>query len=166
MPQTLFGKIGLTLFILLWLAIPVTALVLGTGQARENWRIRSWMEVPCTFESAKVDGSGGDFRLAVRYAYEVDGLRHVGTRYSVSQGDRLAFKGLPKRTELLERYAPGTSGVCFVNPSDASQSVLVRESPLDKAVLLFLLIMCLVLCIGCGILYATWHRKAPVKTGA
>ncbi len=166
LPQTLFGKIGLTLFILLWLAIPVTALVLGTGQARENWRIRSWMEVPCTFESAKVDGSGGDFQLVVRYAYEVDGLRHVGTRYSVSQGDSLAFKGLRKRTELLERYAPGTSGVCFVHPSNASQSVLVRESPLDKAVLLFLLILCFMLCIGCGFLYATWHREAPANSNA
>ena len=165
-PQTLFGKIGLTLFILLWLALPVTALVLGTSQARENWRIRSWMELPCTFESAKVDGSGGDFHLAVRYAYEVDGLRHVGTRYSVSQGDRLSFKGLRKRTELLERYAPGASGVCFVNPSDASQSVLVRESPFDKRVLLGLFIMCLLLCIGCGLLYATWHRKSPVRSDA
>ena len=166
LPQTLFGKIGLTLFILLWLALPVTALVLGTGQARENWRIRSWMEVPCTFESATVAGSGGDFHLVVRYAYEVDGLRHVGTRYSVSQGDRLAFKGLRKRTELLERYVPGASGVCFVNPSDASQSVLVRESPFDKGVLLFLLILCLMLCIGCGFLYIIWHRKTPVKSRA
>lgn len=165
-PQTLFGKIGLTLFILLWLALPVTVLVLVTGQARENWRIRSWMELPCTFESAKVDGSGGDFHLAVRYAYEVDGLRHVGTRYSVSQGDRLAFKGLRKRTELLERYAPGATGVCFVHPSDASQSVLVRESLFDKGVLLFLLILCLMLCIGCGFLYITWHRKTPVKSRA
>ena len=26
-PQTLFGKIGLTIFILLWLALPVTVLV-------------------------------------------------------------------------------------------------------------------------------------------
>lgn len=54
--------------------------------------------MPCTFESVKVDGDGGDFHLRVRYAYEADGVRHVGTRYSVSQGGTFVFT-LPRRIE-------------------------------------------------------------------
>ncbi len=53
LPQSLFGKIGLTLFILVWLALPVTALVMASRNALENSRIKLWMEVPCTFEPKK-----------------------------------------------------------------------------------------------------------------
>ncbi len=166
LPTGLFGKIGLTLFILVWLAMPVGILVIASRNALENSRIKSWMEVPCTFESAKADGQGGDFRVAVRYAYEVDGVRHVGTRYSVSQGDDVVVDGVARRNELLDRYAEGASGTCFVNPSDATQSVLVRESPLSKALLFPFLAGGLFLCVGCGVLFATWRKKAPSKANA
>jgi hypothetical protein len=166
LPQSLFGKIGLTLFILVWLALPVTALVMASRNALENSRIKLWMEVPCTFESVKADGDDGRFRLSVRYAYEVDGVRHVGTRYSVSQGNDVTVDGIARRNELLDRYAEGASGTCFVNASDAAQSVLVRENTLSREMLVFFIMGGLFLCVGCGFLSLIWRKDGPSKSSA
>ena len=47
MPRSIGGKVFLTLFILVWMALPVFMLGMLVRQARKTMRARSWVETPC-----------------------------------------------------------------------------------------------------------------------
>ena len=160
LPQSIGGKVFLTLFLLVWMALPVFMLGMLVRQARNTIRARSWVEMPCRYVSADVRGANGEFWMSVRYEYEVDGVRHVGTRHSIGRED-FTIDGIAKRNECMERYAKGNAGTCFVNPADHSEAVLERDSLCGAvAGILFALIFP---CVGCGILGALWRPRRKTK---
>ena len=92
----------------------------------------NWREVPCVITSSQVeshsDGDGTTYSVAITYDYSVDGEKHIGTRYNFATGSsssrdwrQRAVKGNPR----------GKKTVCFVNPNDPLDSVLVREMGSD-----------------------------------
>ena len=60
--------------------------------------------------------------------------------------------------ELVQKYPPGLSSFCYVNPGNPGEAVLERDSLLIGLVLLFPLIFVV---IGAGGIYFTWRRQPP-----
>lgn len=86
---------------------------------------RSWQARPCTIERAEfVSGEDGRW-LEIDYSYEVDGTRYSGDRLDLLPGS-MGDDG-PWEEGLLARNPAGSTTTCWVDPEDASSSVLDRE---------------------------------------
>jgi hypothetical protein len=89
---------------------------------------RGWDAVPCTIVSSGVEShSGSDggptFSVAVTYHYTVAGHEYTGSRYGFMGG---SSSGTAGKEAVVARYPPGAQATCWVNPQDATDSVLER----------------------------------------
>lgn len=89
---------------------------------------RNWRETPCVILSSRVrthSGSdGATYSVQVLYSYVIDGMEYRSSRYSFMGG---SSSGYESKAAVVRRYAPGTCTVCYVNPADPTDAVLVRE---------------------------------------
>ena len=128
-----------TLFFAVFGAFGVLFLVVAGRTVIGGARPYFWRETPCTIlESRRAEerierDRGNDPRLLIRYRYEVAGAEHTAERVSIGAG-------VGRDTQAVERllvdYPPGLRTRCWVNPSDAAQAALQRDS-LWLALLLF-----------------------------
>jgi hypothetical protein len=90
---------------------------------------KSWDEVPCKIRTAYVDSHKGSkggrtYSIKVSYSYSVDGRQYVGDRYNFSTG---SSSGREWRDRAVDALTAQTDPVCYVNPAEPMESVLVRE---------------------------------------
>jgi hypothetical protein len=93
---------------------------------RRVYRARAWLEMPCVILSSAVEedrGESGVYRILVTYMYEVAGRSYSSSRYDFSTGATCGFRG---KKRMVRRLAPGMRAVCYVNPTDPSDSVIRR----------------------------------------
>jgi hypothetical protein len=89
-----------------------------------------WKEVPCTITSSRVEarrGSKGStsYSLEIQYDYVVDGQVYTSDRYNFAAASSGSRKW---RDEVAAAYREGRQTVCYVNPAEPSEAVLIRES--------------------------------------
>ncbi|MBN1393131.1 MAG: DUF3592 domain-containing protein [Sedimentisphaerales bacterium] len=105
-------------------------------------QVKSWVEVPCliTVVRAGLDPMSDAFIQShswfIFYKYEYDGRQFTSSRYNIVEKgkkmdsddqkvmDRTPFGTKPK---VREPYSVGDKTVCFVNPENPSDAVLVHE---------------------------------------
>jgi hypothetical protein len=89
---------------------------------------RSWTEVPCEILESRVASHAGEdgstYSVEVRYRYTVDGREHTSDRYQFLGGSSSGYEG---KARVVERLPPGTRTVCYVDPEDPREAVLVRR---------------------------------------
>lgn len=89
---------------------------------------RSWSEVPCEILESRVASHAGEdgstYSVEVRYRYSVEGREHTSDRYHFFIG---STSGYESKARVVERLPPGTRTVCYVDPEDPSEAVLVRR---------------------------------------
>jgi hypothetical protein len=90
---------------------------------------RRWPEVPCVILSSEVgrhSGSKGGttYSIDIRYRYEREGSPFEGKDYDFLGGSSSGYDG---KADVVAKYPPGSTRVCYVNPRDASEAVLDRE---------------------------------------
>lgn len=93
---------------------------------RRVYRARVWRETPCIILSSAVEEDrteSGVYHILVTYAYDVAGRLYRSTRYDFSTG---ATCGLWSKKRRVARLRTGTKAVCYVNPTDPSDSVIKR----------------------------------------
>jgi hypothetical protein len=64
------------------------------------------------------------YRTDILYRYTRGGETFHSNRYSFTENGSVTTGG---RERVLQQYPPGASAVCYVNPSDPSESVLTRR---------------------------------------
>jgi hypothetical protein len=114
---------------------------------RRVYRARAWLETPCVILSSAVEedrGESGVYRVLVTYMYEVAGRSYSSSRYDFSTGATCGFLG---KKRVVRRLAPGMRAVCYVNPTDPSDSVIKRGITWD---MLFWGVFALILLITFG----------------
>jgi hypothetical protein len=88
---------------------------------------RRWTETPCRVISSQVipeqdkHNSTLKFRVQVRYEYEAASVKHTSERITRSDGPK---SNRDDAEALREEFSPGQQTVCWVNPTDATMSVL------------------------------------------
>jgi hypothetical protein len=90
---------------------------------------RLWEETPCRIMSSQVtessDSDGSTYKVDVTYTYVVEGAGEVrGSRYDFMNVNSSGYDG---KAAIVARYPPGTETTCWVNPKNATESVLNRD---------------------------------------
>jgi hypothetical protein len=115
---------------------------------------KHWQETPCKIISAKVDKDVGAkwgvaYSIDIVYEYEFAGSKYSSNEYYFTPNNYSFFK---KPARIVNEYTNARNPVCFVNPQNPSEAVLLRgfHSELLKGLLLLLVLVIPV----SGIIYA------------
>ncbi len=109
---------------------------------------RSWVETPCKVLSAQVkshrDSDGTTYSIDISYQYEFNGKTFTSDRYNFMGGSSSGRSG---KQAVVDKYRKAKNPVCFVNPDNPGQAVLVRGFQLT---MLFGLIPLVFVAVGIG----------------
>ena len=158
------SKIIATIFGLIFLVagswfLKVTAR--GVYAGAQTW---SWQKTVCTIVSSGVGQEDqntthpGDFRVAVKYRYAFGGKELLSDTY---ERQPAMFQDYGKAARLAGRYREWARGICYVNPAEPTEAVLVRYNLFSVLTLLFPMMF---VAIGGGTIYFSWRRK-PLQKG-
>jgi hypothetical protein len=156
------GRIGISLFFLVWLAIPTAMLVFIARDTWKNAQTWRWREVQCTIIRSDVEtsGSDGNYAFQVEYTYTAGAAGDLEARPARSTVYARGYKGGRDYAEaqlLALRYKAGSTAACYVNPADPRDAVLKRNSLGTAAIMLFPMLF---IAVGGGGLWFTWRGKA------
>jgi hypothetical protein len=88
---------------------------------------RGWVERPCVIESSQVQSHRGDdgttYSVDILYRYSVDGREYKSSRYHFMGGSTGGYRG---KQDIVRRHPPGRETICYVNPANPNEAVLVR----------------------------------------
>ena len=152
------GKGGLILFGLVFMVAGLVAtyffLILPVVN---TWQAKGWSETSCEIISAEVESHTGDdsttYSVEITYEYEFGGQRYCSDRYDFIGGSSSGYKS--KQREV-DRYRNMKSPICYVDPSDPAEAVLLRDFSMKNLIGLFPLIFVVV---GAGIMIAGIRHK-------
>ena len=143
------------------------ALTLWAGQSMyESVESTTWPEIPCRIVRSDVTRKAvDDYRLAVCYTYEAAGCEHTGNDIDSPGSSEYVFHRVSERLPLLERYAPGASATCRIDPKDPYCSTLV-VNPSSASVVAWIPIVVLLLgaALGLGIMTFAFPRPRQVMS--
>ena len=104
----------------------------------------SWPERSCRIERSEVKRCAiNDYRFSASYAYEVDGRSYSNTGIDTLHESTYRFRRVGERLPLLERFAPGKTAACRVNPANPFDAVLVVNPSSAALLALVPLVICL-----------------------
>jgi len=158
-PPSILGRFGLSLFFLFFFAMGSLFEVFILREFARAAGQRSWKPVPCTIVASEVREIGGQspYAVAVSYQYDCGGRRYSGSVYKRGYSTSETYSSAHK---IVQRYPVGRATVCYVNPQNAAEAVLKRDSMLIGFVALFPLIF---VAIGAGGIYFIWRKSPPVE---
>jgi hypothetical protein len=158
-PPSILGRSGLSLFFLFFFAMGLLFEVFILREFARAAGQRSWKPAPCMIVAGEVREIGGQspYAVAVSYQYDYGGRRYSGSVYKRGHSACDTYSGAQK---IVQRYPVGRATVCYVNPNNAAEAVLKRDSVLIGFVALFPLIF---VAIGAGGIYFIWRRSPPVE---
>jgi hypothetical protein len=106
---------------------------------------RNWNETPCVVVSSEVrthhSDDGDTYSVYIVYEYEVRGQTYRADRYDFMGG---SSSGRASKRDIVRQHPPGRKTICYVNPDDPSDAVLVRGFVLNMLIGLLPLVFLLV----------------------
>ena len=157
-PVSFFGRLGLSLFFLVFFVMGSLFEVLILREFGRATGQRSWKKVACTIISSEVQeqsDSEEPYALAVRYRYEYGGQSYTSSGYKRNYSGSASYSGTQ---ELTQKYPSGWKTCCYVNPADPGHAVLKRDSLAIGLVVLFPLVF---VAVGAGGIYFLWKKPPP-----
>ena len=155
----LAGFFGLFLLAGLGVFIPFFAL-----PAWRTIEARSWPETPCTVLHSAVRSHPGDdsttYSVEVLYSYRIGGHEFKSSRYTFFGG---SSSGVTAKEAAVARYPEGAQAVCYVNPDDPTDAVLVHGLPGDAWIGLIPLVFVAVGAGGIAFSLAGYRRLAAAS---
>lgn len=96
------------------------------ASAFDSWQERPAVVLASWIEALPQPGSEPPrFRFRVRYEYEIDGQKHISTNLKEIVGNT---RQRSKVEALEKRYLVAATAVCFVNPEDPTDALLLRPT--------------------------------------
>lgn len=110
----------------------------------------SWVEAPCKIDSASIethsDSDGDTYSPKVTYTYVWKGDNYQGTRFA---WDQTSYGSRSSIEKWMEPFPVGAKTVCYVNPKDPKDAVLLRSFP--KIVLFVIPFSLIFVAVGGGV---------------
>jgi hypothetical protein len=126
------------------------------------FRAKEWRETPCTILASEVQThrSKGSLIYSVELSYEyfVEDQRYVSTRYKFMTS---SSSGYDSKAEIVQRLAPGTKTVCYVDKRNPAEAVIERGFTSDIFLAFIPMIFAV---IGGGGIYGVFFYKGKPKT--
>ena len=114
-----------SLFFLAGLAIAWLAVIHPLMKIRQS---ENWARVRATIVSSRVKESRGDksttYRVDISFKYKFNGIEYVGGTYDFMTGSDGDYRS---KRKIVNRYPPGKSAYCYVNPENPTEAVISRE---------------------------------------
>lgn len=157
-PLTWGGRIGGTLFFLVFFLMGSFFEVMVAREFLQRIQRYTWEKVPCRIMTSQVDERGPrdrPYSLVVAYAYEYGGKPYQGSVYAAGYRGENSYN---KTSRLAAKYPEGRETVCYLNRRQPTEAVLDRGSLWFGFVLLFPLIF-----VGIGLIgiIAMWQKDKP-----
>jgi len=155
-PLSVGGRLGLLLFFLFFFAMGSLFEILIVREFGRAIGQRLWKKVPCRIVSSDVQERNdreSPYVFTIGYQYEYGGRSYAGSTYKHN------YSGSGKYSEarqLAQKYPAGANISCYVNPQNAVEAILKRDSPLIGLVVFFPLIF---VAVGVGGIYLLWHQR-------
>lgn len=152
-PPGVVGKLGLSLFFLMFFLMGSLFEVLIARDFLQRVQRRFWKTASCTILKTEIEeerGSENPYKLAIQYDYQYQGISYRSNTYALKYEGSDSYA---KTSNLARRYTQGSQQRCFVNPKQPSQAVLSRGSLWMGFALLFPLIFVV---IGLGGITGIW----------
>ena len=156
-PASLAGRLGLTLFFLLFFTLGSVFELLIVREFGHTLGQRAWKKTRCTISSSEVQertASDPPFAWAVSYRYTHEGQAYAGSNYRRDGGASGSYSDMQR---LARKHPAGRDTFCYVNPRNPSQAVLQRDSLAFGLVIPLPLIF---VAIGAGGAVLIWRRPA------
>jgi hypothetical protein len=116
---------------------------------------RRWIETPCRIIHAEVrshsDDDGTTYSVDIFYEYAYCGQTLRSNRYDLIGG---SSSGRNRKETIVKRYRTMPRPVCFVNPADPTEAVLIRKPTWSLLLVLFPLLF---LGVGIGGMYGMYR---------
>lgn len=97
------------------------------------WEMRqTWPEIPCLILTSEIKertqgpNAPTEFRLALTYAYEWNGIPHIGENITLRENPWSSHR--PKIEQQQNTYSHATRRTCRVNPAAPQTAVLKPDS--------------------------------------
>lgn len=157
-PTTVAGKLGTSLFFLIFGGMGVAFLFFLGSEFWQAAQARTWPAVTATVTQSQLGrDADGDHVWEVVYRYEVDGRTYTSQAYNDVDQTAYAHDDYAVLQQLADQHPVGGKTTAYANPHQPSQAVLAHPS---LWVGLFVLIPLVFVGVGIGGLYFTWRGSA------
>ncbi|MBI5363533.1 MAG: DUF3592 domain-containing protein [Planctomycetes bacterium] len=107
----------------------LAALVLGVVYPLLRERAaRSWEQVPCTIVTSELRSSTRKghtkYRPAITFRYEYAGATYTSNDFALTGWET---SGGSSARDIVANHNPGSAAKCFVDPTDPTDAVMVRD---------------------------------------
>lgn len=154
------GKLGLSLFLFIFLAMGTLFEVLVVREFFRALAQRSWQPVQCRIVTSAVeDESRNDIKytFTVQYTYDYEGQAYTGSLYKRSYSGSDSYSDTEK---IAAAFPPGRPVMCYVDPAEPSTAVLEMDSLLVGLVIPAPWIFMLIGAVG---IYCIWRKPKPAR---
>ncbi len=156
---TFTGKIFITLFLFMFFSMGTSFLsFMGYAVFRE---ISSyfWDRIECTVISSAIEEGTEDghskYSFKTVYAYTKKGGEYKSDRVTLHYAGSVKYNDAQK---LLNKFPAGSKEVCYVNPSNPSEAILIHTHS-QLLMFPFMAIPAIFIIIGGGGIYAIWSKR-------
>lgn len=128
--QSVFPRIFIFIFFGIFFLAGLFFLYHATLKPTLNYlSARNWVETPCTVISSKVLSSYSDgsstYRPHIEYQYVFDKVSYRSQQYDAFGS--WYSSGRSGKQAIVDRYPPGSTSICYVNPFDPNRAILNRN---------------------------------------
>ncbi len=158
------GRIFMSVFGLVFGTIGLAILLLSLRDSLQRLATRRWAPTPCTVVESAIDNDGEQHRFNVVFEYRFNDCTYSNRHFTHKGGMRQSRIGDAQR--LLDRYSPGASMTCYVNPGNPTEAIILRD--LSASGIVVPILFCLpFLIFGYGLLFFVWRREKakPAASG-
>ncbi|MCB1065273.1 MAG: DUF3592 domain-containing protein, partial [Verrucomicrobiae bacterium] len=136
---------------------------MGNGPIKRMVMSRHWVETPCQIIWSRVQSHDSDdgttYSVDIFYEYQFGGETHRSNRYESMSGSSSGRSG---KVTITRRYPKGSQQVCFVNPDQPEQAVLVKGI---TAWVFFMALPLVFLLVGIGVLVGSLRQHPSAGGG-
>lgn len=160
--NTLVAKIVGTLFLSIFLIAGLAMVYpLSIRPIVETIHAHSWVKTPCHIMSASVvthdDSDGDTYSIAMTYRYRYNDTVYTSDIYDPVS---MSSSGYASKKRKVQRYLQAGDTICYVNPQNPSEAVIIRGF---RPVLLFTLFPIPFILVGFFGIKATLFTKAKPR---
>lgn len=164
-PTSLAGRIFLTLFLSIFIAIGVLAVWMSLRDARRTHEASVWPKAPAEIVLSSIDESArrqGKFRVEVIFEYHWEGRKY---RSEVATDSQPSFDSYREAQRWVDAHPIGARITCTVNPAQPREAVLEEARGSWTGRLLFASAFGLMFCLlPAAFIVAIW--RAPRSSAA
>ncbi|MEW6076639.1 MAG: DUF3592 domain-containing protein [Thermodesulfobacteriota bacterium] len=125
----------------------------------------NWVETPCVVQSSRVKSHDSDdgttYSVDIVYEYNFNGQPFRSGKYRFIGGSSSGYAG---KAAVVDQYPPGRQAICYVNPDDPAEAVLIRTMGPEALMALIPLIF-MIVGLG-GFIYALRTGNAAGAIGS